>query len=72
MFVKVTGTNLIRDTNSMGLSNVDQLAKDEYYNKVRMLKTQKDQINMINEEISNLRNDMNEIKQLLIQQSKKK
>ena len=56
----------------MGLSNVDQLAKDEYYNKVRMLKTQKDQINMINEEISNLRNDMNEIKQLLIQQSKKK
>jgi hypothetical protein len=71
MFVKVTGTNLVRDTNSMGLSNVDQAAKDEYYNKVRMLKTQKEQINMMNEEISNIKNDMSEIKQLLIQLSKK-
>jgi len=70
MFVSVTGTNFVRDTGSMGLSNVDQAAKDEYYNKVRMLKTQKEQINMMNEEISGLKNDIKEIKQLILQLSK--
>ena len=66
MFVKVTGTNLVRDTNSMGLSNVDQAAKDEYYNKVRMLKTQKDEINTVKAEIAGIKDDVNEIKHLML------
>jgi hypothetical protein len=67
MFVKVTGTNFVRDTNSMGLSNTDQASKDEYYNKVRMMKNQKDQINMINGEIDDIKSDIGDIKYLLQQ-----
>jgi hypothetical protein len=70
MFVKVTGTTFVRDTGSMGLSNLDSAAKDEYYNKVRMMSSQKEQINTLNDEISSIKNDMNEIKQLLQQLSK--
>lgn len=66
-FVKVTGTNFVRDINSMGLSNTDTMAKDEYYNKVRLLKNQKEQINMINQELSDVKSDIFEIKQLLQQ-----
>jgi hypothetical protein len=66
-FVKVTGTNFVRDINSMGLSNTDTTAKDEYYSKVRMMKNQKEQINMIKQEISDVKSDVYEIKQLLQQ-----
>jgi hypothetical protein len=67
MFVKVTGTNFVRDTGSMGLSNIDVAAKDEYYNKVRLMQSQKEQINSMNNEISDLKNDISEIKSLLKQ-----
>jgi septal ring factor EnvC (AmiA/AmiB activator) len=70
-FVKVTGTNFVRDTGSMCLSNVDQNAKDEYYNKVKMITSQKQQINMINSEISEMKNDINTIKHLLLQLTNK-
>jgi hypothetical protein len=66
-FVKVTGTNFIRDVNSMGLSNTDTAARDEYYNKVRIMKNQKEQINSMNNEIDSIKTDVHEIKQLLQQ-----
>jgi hypothetical protein len=64
-FVKVTGTSFVRDINSMGLSNTDTVAKDEYYSKLRMMKSQKEQLNMVKEEIDNVKIEMSEIKQLL-------
>jgi hypothetical protein len=64
-FVKVTGTSFVRDINSMGLSNTDTVAKDEYYSKLRMMKSQKEQLNMVKEEIDNVKLEMAEIKQLL-------
>ena len=64
-FVKVTGTSFVRDVNSMGLSNVDQNEKNEYYSRVRMLQNQKAGLNKVNEDISALRNEMSEIKNLL-------
>jgi hypothetical protein len=64
-FVKVTGTSFVRDINSMGLSNTDTAAKDEYYSKLRMMKSQKEQLNMVKEEIDNVKLEMAEIKQLL-------
>ena len=64
-FVKVTGTSFVRDINSMGLSNVDQNEKNEYYSRVRMLQNQKAGLNKVNEDISALRNEMSEIKNLL-------
>ena len=66
-FVKVTGTSFVRDVNSMGLSNTDTTAKDEYYNKLRLLKYQKQELNMVKEEINNVKVEMGEIKQLLQQ-----
>lgn len=65
--VKVEGTHFIRELGSMGLSNVDVNAKNEYYSKVRMLKTQKNEINTIKAEITSVKNDVTDIKELLKQ-----
>ena len=65
MFVKISGSNLVRDTNSMGLSNIDSGARDEYFTKLRLINNQKDSLNKVNEEICDLRNEMCEIKVLL-------
>lgn len=66
MLVKVTGTNFVRDTGSMGLINNDESARNEYYLKSRMLKTQKDEINTVKAEIAGIKEDVNEIKQLML------
>ena len=42
--VKVNNTNFVRDTESMAIINVDNTAKNEYYEKVRLAKSQKEQI----------------------------
>ena len=47
--------------------NVDTTAKNEYYEKVRTLAKQKEQINRMNGDISELRGELGEIKQLLQQ-----
>lgn len=64
--VKVTGTDYVRDTNSMALMNTNNMEKNEYYAKVRMLKTQKEEINTVKEEIAGIKSDMNEIKELML------
>jgi hypothetical protein len=66
MLVKVTGTNFVRDTGSMGLNNNDDVSRNEYYSKVRMLKTQKDEINTVKAEIAGIKDDVNEIKHLML------
>ena len=65
--VKVEGTTFIRELGSMGLSNIDVNARNEYYSKSRMLKTQKNEINIIKSEMSALQTDVNDIKELLKQ-----
>lgn len=67
MFVKVTGTSFIRDINSMGLSNIDPVAKEEYYAKSKMMHAQKQELNSIRSEIDIVKNDLSDIKQLLLQ-----
>lgn len=54
--VKVEGTNLIRDTNTMGLSNRDLTGKNEYLMKHKMLKGQREEINKLKSEISEIKN----------------
>ena len=66
MYVKVTGTNFVRDTNSMAIINTDVNDKNEYYNKVKLLSLQKQEINTLKDEIDLIRNDMSEIKQLMV------
>jgi hypothetical protein len=63
--VKIEGAPFLRDVASMGLSNVDINSKNEYYAKVKMLKTQKEEINNIQSEVISIKNDMCEIKELL-------
>jgi hypothetical protein len=63
--VKVNNTNFVRDTESMAIINTDNNARNEYYEKVRLAKSQKDQINRMNDEISELRSDIGHIKQLI-------
>jgi hypothetical protein len=56
----------------MQLSNTDYTERNEYYLKVRLLKTQKQEINKLNDEISSIRNDMLDIKKLLAELIKDK
>lgn len=65
--VKIPNTPFVRDTKSMAIINVDSNAKLEYYEKSRTISQQKQQINKINEDISELRGELGEIKQLLKQ-----
>jgi uncharacterized coiled-coil DUF342 family protein len=65
MLVQVTGTKLIRDTETMALINKDINGLEEYNMKRKMMATQKEEINNIKSEINNIKNDMSEIKQLL-------
>ena len=66
MLVKVTGTDFVRDTNSMGLSNLNTSEKNEYYSKVRLIKNQKEEINNVKAEMANIKGDVADIKQLLM------
>jgi hypothetical protein len=65
--VRVTGTNYVRDTNSMGLINVDDVEKNDYLSKLSLLKTQKEEINKVKSEIDSIKNDVSEIKELMLQ-----
>ncbi|CAB4221978.1 hypothetical protein UFOVP1655_3 [uncultured Caudovirales phage] len=66
MYVEVVGTDFIRDTNSMAIINTNDNAKNEYYNKVKLLTTQKQELNTVKSEIDNIKNDISEIKQLML------
>ena len=66
-FVKVTDSSFIRDTRSMALINTNSSEKEEYYNRARVLKNQKEQINTMSEEIQSVKSEMGEIKHLLQQ-----
>jgi len=65
--VKVNGTNFVRDTKSMGLSNTNYSEREEYYAKSKILNNQKTEINKVKSEIDILRNDIGDIKSLLQQ-----
>jgi cell shape-determining protein MreC len=64
--VKVNDSNFIRDTESMALINTNQSEKDEYYNKVRALKRQKEELNEVKSEVIQLKEEISEIKSLLL------
>jgi len=51
----------------MALINNDRSAKEEYLNKAKMIKLQKEEINNIRTEVSTVKNDIKEIKELLSQ-----
>ena len=67
MHVEVKDTKFVRDTDSLALINKDSSAREEYYARRAMIMTQKVEINKLNTEIDSLRQELGEIKQLLIQ-----
>jgi hypothetical protein len=67
MLVKIDGANYVRDTASMAIMPTDQSEKNEYYAKVQMMKLQKTEINILRQEINNIKSDVGEIKALLCQ-----
>lgn len=50
----------------MVLNNTNDSERQEYYNKVRILQNQKEEINKVKSEIQSIKNDVSEIKQLLV------
>ena len=67
MLVKVNNSTFVRDTNSMALIDTDMASKNEYLAKVRMLQTQKEEINKVKSEIADVKDDLQVIKQLMTQ-----
>jgi len=65
--VRVTGTNYVRDVQTMAIMPVDNTEKNEYYAKLRVIKGQKEEINKIRSEIDGIKSDVSEIKVLLKQ-----
>lgn len=64
-YIKIEDRNLIRDISNMSLINNDKDELNEYLNRRNFLLKQKDEINTMREQITDLRNDISEIKQLL-------
>ena len=59
MFVQIENEkNLVRDSNSMLISNVNQSERQAYYNRKRLIKQQ-------NQRLDKLENDMSDIKNML-------
>ena len=67
MFVNVKDGNYLRDINSMALINNDQKSKQEYYEKSRVLKSQKEEINNLKNDLTSVKEDVRELKNLIIQ-----
>ena len=65
-YLRVEGTKLIRDTRSGAIINQDKNGLDEYLNKRRALESQKEEINNVKSEVKILREDITEIKSLLL------
>lgn len=67
MLIQIPGTPLVRDTKSMAIINRDLQGLEEYQRKRHFLAVQKEEINNIKSDINGLREDLTEIKSLMIQ-----
>ena len=67
MLIQIPGTPFVRDTKSMAIINRDQQGLEEYQRKRNFLASQKQEINNMKSDIDGLREDMKEIKTLMLQ-----
>lgn len=65
-YLKVEGTKMVRDTRSGAIINQDKNGLEEYLNRRRALASQKEEINNVKSEVKVLREDITEIKSLLL------
>lgn len=64
--VKIPGTALVRDTTTRALINQDKNGLNDYLNKRKIMEAQRSEINTLKTEITNIKDDMHEIKSLLL------
>lgn len=57
---------LSRDINSMGISNENEKERLDYYEKLKLSKSQDDKYNQLNTKINDLRLEIDQIKSLLL------
>ena len=69
--VKVIGTDFIRDLSTKALINTNDKELSDYYEKVRAMKMQKEEINNIKIEVQEIKNDVSDIKSILLLISQK-
>jgi hypothetical protein len=67
MLVKVQGTEYVRDMSSTALINKDSVGLEEYLKKRRLMASQKDEINSLRRDNENIKTELLEIKQLMLQ-----
>jgi len=65
--IPIPGTTMVRDTNSMALINRDINGLQEYQNKRNFLASQRQEINRMKTDIADVKNDIKEIKLLMLQ-----
>ena len=62
----INGTYLYRDTESMALINKDISGAEDYKVKRKFAETQAQQINNVRVEMDNIKNDISDIKKLMV------
>mgnify|MGYP006268934955 CR=1 FL=1 len=65
--VKIPNTNLVREIESKALINRDSGELQSYLSRRKLLESQRDELNTVKYEMNNLKNDIVEIKQLMLQ-----
>ena len=65
--VPIPGTTLVRETNSMALIKQDKNGLEQYLKKRHLMEVQKEEINKVKSEIADIKDDVQEIKQLMLQ-----
>ena len=64
--IPINGTKLYRDTETMALINKDVSGAQEYQARRKFAETQKEQINNVKMEIDSIKNDISDIKKLMV------
>lgn len=64
--VSINGTKLYRDTETMALINKDISGAQEYQARRRFAEVQREQINNVKMEIDGIKNDISDIKKLMV------
>ena len=66
MLIPINGTKLVRDTETMALINKDVSGLQDYKAKRRYAEVQREQINNVKVEIDSIKNDISDIKKLMV------
>jgi len=64
--VPINGTKLYRDTETMALINRDVSGLEDYKAKRRYAEVQREQINNVKMEMDSIKNDISDIKKLMV------